>query len=210
MKQYDMIATETGWVAEGMDRIEQIEWERARKKRLGTIGVIMFGLSPIISLLIPVLATIFWKLTDTGFAVFGITGIALMIIGAVIMFKYMVMEVHKNNYMLTVQGFKAFEDYLLPHLCTILNLDPQRVEDLSWAIGEEKAHKGTYLDILVEVNMVESRSRFRKNPQQVTVNGQKIEPSSTPIGNVFVLTIGKGSSFNGRVIKIIQDEEAKN
>jgi len=56
----------------------------------------------------------------------------------------------------------------------------------------EKPETMTMLEVFIQAGFVESRSRFKKNPTQMRVNGRKVQPNDVwNFGIVAVLCFGK-------------------
>lgn len=86
--------------------------------------------------------------------------------------------------------------------CSILHLDENDVESLAFIIGKYDTYSQGVVDILVGCGFIESKSRFRKNPQTIRINGEVISPDTILEKGEYVLSIGKGSSFQCRYIII--------
>lgn len=91
---------------------------------------------------------------------------------------------------------KEFENITnLIDVAKCLHKDEDSLPDLIFLVGAKRVKSVTIIDILTEIGMVESKSRFRKNPQIIMVNNMSVSPLSIPVEDEFILTIGKGSSL---------------
>lgn len=89
----------------------------------------------------------------------------------------------------------------LADVCEMLGVDSNNVNELSLLIGVRTVKRDSILDMLVSSGMIESKTRFRKNPQTIHIDGVKVMGDSIVNKNGFVLSIGKGASFQCKYIK---------